>query len=72
MLQHLGRTSKSVTRFSNGNVEDDLLDAKLLHGIGALSFGHFCCWSSVVGVKIVVDRNLKVRAVGLFENMSVR
>jgi hypothetical protein len=36
LFQHLGRASKSVTRFANGDVEDELLDAKLSHGVGAL------------------------------------
>lgn len=33
LLQDLGGTSQSVTRFTDGNVEDELLDAKLAHGV---------------------------------------
>jgi len=43
LFQHLCSTSKSITRLSDRNVEDDFLDAKLLHGVHALlsGFGHF-------------------------------
>jgi hypothetical protein len=33
LFEHLCGTSKSVTRFTDGDVEDQLLDAKLPHGI---------------------------------------
>jgi hypothetical protein len=33
LLEHLCGTSKSVTRLSNGDVEDELLDTKILHGV---------------------------------------
>ena len=39
LLEHLGGTSKSVTRLANGDVEDELLDAKLAHGVGGLGVG---------------------------------
>ena len=51
LLQHFRGTSKSITRLSNGDVENQLLDAELPHGIGVLSFGHFCWFSIVVVVK---------------------
>ena len=43
LFQNFGSTSKSVTRFSDGDVENELLDFKLLHGVcGLLSGGsHF-------------------------------
>jgi len=41
LLQHLRSTSKSITRFSDRDVENKLLDAKLLHGIARLLIGHF-------------------------------
>lgn len=39
LLKHLGGTSKSVTRLANANVEDELLDAELPHGVLGLLFG---------------------------------
>lgn len=36
LLEHLGGTSKSVTRLADGDVEDELLDAQLAHGVGGL------------------------------------
>lgn len=39
LFQHLGGTSQSVTRFTDGDVEDELLDAKLSHGVLGL-LGH--------------------------------
>jgi len=42
LFQHLRSTSKSISRLSNRDVEDDLLDAQLLHGVLLLSgFCHF-------------------------------
>jgi len=42
LFQHLRSTGQSVTRFSDRDVEDELLDAELLHGVAALlsGFGH--------------------------------
>jgi hypothetical protein len=39
LFQNLSSTGKSVTRLSDGDVEDDLLDAQLLHGVRALICG---------------------------------
>lgn len=39
LLEHLGGTSKSVTRLAHGDVEDELLDAKLPHGVGGFGVG---------------------------------
>lgn len=39
LLEHLGGTSKSVTRLADGNVQDELLDAQLTHGVGGLVGG---------------------------------
>lgn len=36
LLEHLGGTSKSVTRLSNGDVQNELLNAELAHGVGGL------------------------------------
>ena len=36
LLEHLGGTSKSVTRLADGDVQDELLDAQLTHGVGSL------------------------------------
>lgn len=36
LLQHLGGTGQSVTRLANTDVEDELLDAQLTHGVGSL------------------------------------
>jgi len=42
LFQHLCGTSKSISRLSDGNVQDDLLNAQLLHRIAFLSgFCHF-------------------------------
>lgn len=39
LLEHLGGTSKSVTRLADGDVQDELLDAQLTHGVGSLVGG---------------------------------
>jgi len=36
LLKHLGGTGKSVTRLADRDVEDELLDAELAHGVGRL------------------------------------
>jgi len=36
LLKHLGSTSKSVTRLTNTDVQHQLLDAQLAHGVRAL------------------------------------
>jgi hypothetical protein len=33
LFEHFCGTSESVTRFTDGDVEDELLDAKLPHGV---------------------------------------
>ena len=33
LFEHLRGTGQSVTRFTNGDVKDELLDAKLPHGV---------------------------------------
>jgi hypothetical protein len=48
LLQHLGSTGQSVTRLANANVEDELLDREIPHGVLRL-FRH-CCGCSVVDV----------------------
>jgi len=35
LLEHFGSTSESVTRFADGDVEDEFLDAQLPHGVAA-------------------------------------
>jgi hypothetical protein len=51
LFKHLGGTSESVTRFTNANVENKLLEAKLAHGVlsNSLIFG---------ALKIGVTKNL--------------
>lgn len=39
LLKHLGGTSKSVTRLADGDVQHELLDAQLAHGVCALVLG---------------------------------
>lgn len=39
LLKHLGRTGQTITRLANGDIEDELLDAELPHGIGSFAFG---------------------------------
>ncbi len=39
LLQHLGGTGKSVTRLSDGDVENELLDLQLPHGVAGLVLG---------------------------------
>lgn len=36
LLQHLGGTGESITRLANGDVENELLNAELPHGVRAL------------------------------------
>ena len=39
LFQHLGGTSESITRLSDGDVEDELLDTEFPHGVSALVSG---------------------------------
>lgn len=39
LLEHLCGTRKSVTRLADGDVEDELLDAELPHGVGGFGVG---------------------------------
>lgn len=41
LLEHFGGLGQSVTGFTNGDVEDEFLDAQLAHGVGALVFAGF-------------------------------
>jgi hypothetical protein len=43
LFQHLGGTSKSVTRLSDGDIEDELLNTEFPHGVSGLfsRFSHF-------------------------------
>lgn len=43
LLKHLGGTGETITRLSDGDVENELRQAKLLHGVGCLGLGrlHF-------------------------------
>jgi hypothetical protein len=36
LFQHFGGTSETITRFTDGDVQDELVDTQLAHGIGAL------------------------------------
>jgi hypothetical protein len=38
LFENLGGTSKSVTRFTNANVENQLLEAERTHGVGGSFF----------------------------------
>ena len=38
LLQDFGSTSETITRFADGDVEDELVNAQLTHGVGALVF----------------------------------
>lgn len=42
LLKHLGGTGESVTRFTDGDVQNELLNLKLPHGVAGLLGGHFC------------------------------
>jgi len=39
LLEHLGGTGESVTRFTDGNVQNELLDAQLTHRVAGLVVG---------------------------------
>lgn len=39
LLEHLRGTGETITRLANGDVEDELLDAELPHGVGGLGVG---------------------------------
>jgi len=43
LLEHLGGTGKSVTRFTDTDVENELLDAEFPHNVGGL-FRHCGCY----------------------------
>jgi hypothetical protein len=61
LLEHLGGTRQSVTRLADGDVEDELLNAKLPHGVGG--FG--------IGLRIVLaDTLLGARAGGLLRTIA--
>jgi len=36
LFEHLGCTSETITRLADGDVQDELLDAELPHGVGGL------------------------------------
>lgn len=36
LFQHFGGTSETITRFTDGDVQDEFVDTQLAHGIGAL------------------------------------
>jgi hypothetical protein len=42
LLEHLGGTGESVTRLADGNVQNELLNLQLPHGIVVLLGGHGC------------------------------
>lgn len=42
LLEHLGGTGKSVTRLANANVQNELLNLELPHGVTRLFGGHLC------------------------------
>lgn len=42
LLKHLGGTSESVTRFTDGDVQNKLLNLELPHGVAGLFGGHCC------------------------------
>ena len=42
LLEHLGGTSESVTRFTDGDVQNELLNPQLLHGVLSLFGRHGC------------------------------
>lgn len=50
LFEHFGGTGESVTRFADGDVEDELLDAEFFHRVGGL---------------VLVARDLDVLAIGL-------
>lgn len=57
LLEHLGGTRKSVTRLADGDVENELLDAQLTHGVGALvlgALGLVLCWCLYIEKKNMV------------------
>jgi hypothetical protein len=43
LLEHLCSPSESITRFAHRDVEDELLDAQLLHGVLGLFGFSLCC-----------------------------
>lgn len=49
LLEHLGSTSQSVTRLANGDVEDELLNAQLPHGVAGLVLVFTLFMSAVSG-----------------------
>ena len=51
LLEHLCGTGQSVTRLADGDVQDELVDAQLTHGVGALviAFRHLDCFRSASG-----------------------
>jgi hypothetical protein len=55
LLEHLGGTSKSVTRLTDGDVQNELLNLELPHGVLSLLGGHGCGISRRA-IEVVVDR----------------
>jgi hypothetical protein len=57
LFEHLGSASQSITRLANADVEDELLDRKLPHGVLGLLRRHLCgMLSTLVNAKKVVVR----------------
>ena len=79
LLEHLGSSCQPISRLADGDVEDQLLDLQLAHGVGALSAGRailggsiaFCLrlviavskWSLARDVRAVVYRSDRAYAV---------
>ena len=53
LLEHLGGTSETITRLADGDVEDELLDAELPHGVGGLGVG--LSWLLVCAEQLAVE-----------------
>jgi hypothetical protein len=48
LLQDLGSTSKTITRFTNAAVDNQLINLKLTHGILELIFSHFILYNTPI------------------------
>lgn len=55
LLEHLGGTGESVTRFTNGDVQNEFLNLELPHGVAGLFGGHCCGVSRRRGLLMVVE-----------------
>ena len=72
LLEHLGGTSEPVTRLADRDVEDELLDAELPHGVGGLGVGLASQLALHRGAAVVRAAHTMVTATGVSRRSGCR